>query len=75
MSLKIKTSAKNISSSIVYFIILLSVLGIIGEIMCIYKFATSDFKPAYTREIVYGLGMITGTGTVVGWINIEDGEE
>lgn len=57
-----------------FFVLFLAILGIIGEIMCVVKFATSDFKPNYTREIVYGVGMITGTGALIGWLDIEDSD-
>lgn len=57
-----------------FFVLFLVVLGIIGEIMCVYKFVTSDFKPSYKREIIYGVGMITGTGALIGWLDIEDSD-
>ena len=64
-----------VKPTIVYTYLLLVLLAIIGEIMCIYKFVSSDFKPAYTREIVYGLGVVTGTGAIIGWLDISDGKE
>ena len=45
---------------------------IIGEVRCIYQFFTSDFKPSYKREMIYGFSAITGIGSVVGWFNIPD---
>jgi hypothetical protein len=43
-----------------------------GEVLCIVKFFTSDFEPSYKRECIYGFSAITGLGTIVGWIDIED---
>lgn len=69
-----KKSMLNFGDKITLIIMFLALLGIIGEIMCVIKFATSDFKPSYKREIIYGVGMITGTGALIGWFNIQDSE-
>lgn len=54
-------------------IILLSVLGIIGYIRCIYQFVTSDFEASYKRELIYGLGtFVPPVGAIIGYINIAD---
>lgn len=53
------------------FAILLIIALIIGEIRCYYQFFTSDFKPSYKREIIYGIGLV-GPGAVIGWFNIPD---
>jgi len=53
-------------------IMLVWVLALIGEISCIYKFATSDFEPSYKREIVYGVSALVGVGCIVGYMDIED---
>ena len=45
---------------------------VIGEILCIVGFVTSDFKPSYKREIIYGLGMVTGTGGIIGWLDLKE---
>jgi len=42
---------------------------LIGEVKCIVKFVTSDFKPDYKAEIIYGIGMVT-YGGVIGWFDI-----
>lgn len=56
-----------------YAIILIIIgLGIVGEIRCIYQFFTSDFEPSYKREVIYGVGMCTGLGAVIGYTNIPD---
>jgi hypothetical protein len=57
------------------FISLLWIAAIIGEIRCLYQFFTSDFKPSYKRECVYGISAFTGLGVIVGYINIADEPE
>ncbi len=47
-------------------------IALSGWAQCWYKFCTSDFKPSYKREVIYGLGIVTGTGALIGWFNIED---
>lgn len=42
--------------------------AIIGEVRCIYRFCTSDFKPSYKRELIYGVGMVAGYGIIMGYI-------
>jgi predicted membrane-bound spermidine synthase len=54
------------------FVSILVMLGIIGEIRCIYQFFTSDFEASYKREIIYGVSACTGIGAVVGYFNIAD---
>jgi hypothetical protein len=53
-------------------VVILWIAGILGEIMCIYKFFSSDFEPSYKRELVYGVSAATGIGAIVGWLNIPD---
>lgn len=75
MGFKIKFKPKQNSKAsmlVVNVFIILFVLGIIGEVMCVYKFATSDFKPSYSREIIYGFGTVTGIGGIIGWFDFED---
>lgn len=55
-------------------IFLLWTAAIIGEIRCIYQFFTSDFKPSYKRELIYGIGMVS-YGPIIGWFNIPDEPE
>lgn len=56
--------------SILIFILML--LGIIGEIRCIYKAVTCNWEPVGKAEIIYTASALTGAGFVVGWITIED---
>jgi len=54
------------------FIILIIILGLIGEVRCIYKAVTCNWEPIGKAEIIYSGASITGLGAVIGWINIED---
>lgn len=45
---------------------------LIGYAMNVYKLCKSDFEPSYKREIIYGIGTVTGLGAIIGWFNIED---
>ena len=54
------------------FIILIWVLGLIGEISCIYKAVTCNWEPIGKAEIIYTVGACTGFGAIIGWIDIED---
>lgn len=58
--------------TIIFLYSVLVFAPIFGEMRCIYQFITSDFKPSYEREIIYGVATITGLGAVVGYINIPD---
>ncbi len=40
-----------------------------------YQFVKCDFKPSYKAEIIRGVGIITGTGAIMGYIDIEDRPE
>lgn len=52
--------------------ILIFVLGLIGEIRCIVKMIQCNWEPIGKAEIVYTVGSVTGIGAVIGWFNIED---
>jgi hypothetical protein len=57
---------------LIVFNYLLAIAILFGYCRCAYQFCTSDFKPSYKREIVYGVGVCTGLGAIVGYINIPD---
>jgi hypothetical protein len=59
--------------TIIYiFYILLWVLGSIGEIRCIVKMIQCNWESIGKAEVIYTVGTFTGTGCIIGWINIED---
>lgn len=55
-----------------FFVILLWILGIIGEIMCIVKMVRCNWEPIGKSEIIYTIGTFTATGAIIGYLNIED---
>lgn len=54
------------------FLIIIIVLGVIGEIKCIVKAVSCNWEPIGKAEIIYTAGSFTGLGAIVGWIDIED---
>ena len=60
----------NIIGSIL--MISLGLLGIIGWVLSIVKLTRTDFKAPYKAEVVYGIGVFTGAGAIIGYINIQD---
>lgn len=50
----------------------LTILSIVGWILCVVHLAKTDFKAPYKAEIIYGIGTFTGVGAVLGYINIQD---
>ena len=48
------------------------ILGIIGEIKCIYKMCKCNWDPVGKAEIFYTAGSLTGTGAIIGWFDITD---
>lgn len=54
------------------FIIICVVLALIGEIRCLYKVFTCNWEPIGKAEIIYAGAAVTGLGSIVGWLDIED---
>jgi hypothetical protein len=44
----------------------------IGYVWNIVRFVSCDFEAPYKAEVLYGAGIVTGLGVVIGYINIED---
>lgn len=44
----------------------------IGYVKCVIKFVNCNFDPIDKCEIVYGVGIFSGLGCIIGYINIED---
>ena len=47
-------------------------LGVIGWVKSIVKLTRTDFQAPYKAELIYGVGVFTGAGAVIGYININD---
>ena len=44
-------------------------LFITGYISCIINFLSCDFEAPYKGETLYGIGIFTGLGIILGWFN------
>jgi hypothetical protein len=55
----------------IIYVIIIAML-VIGEIRCIYKAIACNWEPIGKAEIVYTGAALTGLGSIIGWINIED---
>lgn len=55
---------------IIYIAIFIAAL--VGEVKCIIKFVRCDFNAPYKKEIIYGVGVCTGAGAVIGYLNINE---
>lgn len=51
-------------------VILIWIAAIVGEILCVVKFFSCDFKESYKAEFVYGFGSVTGLGCVIGYMDV-----
>ena len=49
--------------------IIVVIIGIIGYIKGVIKFANCDFEKPYKAEIIHGIGICCGTGVITGWMN------
>ena len=56
------------------FILLISLIWLIGYILCIVRLTTSKWDPIGKREIIYAVALITGLAGIVGYINIKNKE-
>jgi hypothetical protein len=54
--------------SVVYAFVFLFI--VVGYVQCVVKFVKCDFEPSYKAEIVYGVGLFTGLGGIVGWMDV-----
>ncbi len=52
---------------VIYGIIMILILS--GWIQCLVKFCKCDFKESYKAEVIYGAGLCTGTGCIIGWFD------
>lgn len=51
-------------------LLIVQVAMFVGYILNIVKFCECDFKPSYKAEIIHGIGMVTGAGVVIGYLNL-----
>lgn len=74
MNTEEKTVFAIITASFIGVVLLVSFLVALGVgwVMCVWKFLDSDFEPSYKREVIYGVGVVTGLGCVVGYMDFPD---
>jgi len=56
----------------VFGAVLLIALLFVGEVKCIVKAFSCNYKPIGKAEIFYVAGSLTGLGCVIGWLDIKD---
>jgi hypothetical protein len=52
--------------------ILIMVVLIVGEVKCIIKAFQCNWEPIGKAEAVYTVAIITGVGSIVGYLDVED---
>lgn len=52
--------------------LLLFIVSSYGWVLCVIKLTRTDFEKPYKAEILYGVGTLTGTGAIIGWLDIKD---
>ena len=52
--------------------LLIGTLALVGEVKCIIKAVDCNWEPIGKAEIVYTVGACTGTGCIIGYLDIED---
>lgn len=45
---------------------------VVGEVKCICKAFNCNWEPIGKAEVMYTIGAFTGTGCIIGYIDIED---
>jgi hypothetical protein len=53
---------------VVYVFVVLFLFA--GYVQCVVKFVKCDFKPSYKAEIIYGAGLVSGLGGIIGWMDL-----
>lgn len=53
-------------------VILLWLFLVVGEVRCIVKAVRCNWEPIGKAEVIYTGAALTGLGSFIGWLNIED---
>lgn len=53
-------------------VVALFIAGTVGWGKCVYKTCQCNWEPIGKAEIFYTIGSFTGTGAIIGYIDIED---
>ena len=49
--------------------IAIAIVALAGWVQCLIAFIHCDFNPSYKAEIIYGIGTVTGLGSILGWFH------
>jgi hypothetical protein len=63
---------KKSSAVLGFFNLVVIIFLLIGEVKCIIKAINCNWEPVGKAEIIYTGAALTGFGSIVGWIDIED---
>jgi len=63
---------KTILTTVVAIRLLIVLFLVVGEIKCIVKAVNCNWEPIGKAEIIYTGAAVTGLGSIIGWIKIED---
>ncbi|MGV8961861.1 MAG: hypothetical protein ACOH2V_00505 [Candidatus Saccharimonadaceae bacterium] len=58
--------------SLAIVLVIIFLLGLFGEVWCIYKAVSCNWEPIGKAEILYTGAALTGLGCVIGYFNIDD---
>tara|TARA_R110002126_G_scaffold47605_2_gene133333 strand:+ start:1936 stop:2115 length:180 start_codon:yes stop_codon:yes gene_type:complete len=53
-------------------IFLIAAVLIVGEVKCIFKVLKCNWEPIGKAEAVYSVGVLTGLGCFIGYMDIKD---
>jgi hypothetical protein len=48
------------------------IAALVGEVKCIIKMVNCNWEPIGKAEIFYTVGTFTGTGAIIGYLDIKD---
>ena len=54
------------------FFLIIVMAGVAGYIVNFIEFVNLNFQPPYKAEVIRGLGIVSGVGAILGYINIQD---
>lgn len=52
--------------------LIIVIITLVGEIKCIVKMCKCNWNPVGKVEVLYTVGTFTGTGSIIGYIDIKD---
>ena len=55
-------------------VLLLYIVGIVGEVKCFIKMINCNWEPIGKAEVLYTASFFTGVGAITGYLDIKDNE-